>query len=390
MNILTIMKKEFARFFGDKRMLIMAVLPAVIIYAVYSFMGTALKNVFTPDADYTPQAYVANMPDSLSSAIRSAGIDVRDIGEQEVDEVKGKIARKEADLCIVFPPDFDKLVEKYDVQTSTGPAPNIKVYYNSTEPNSSNVYGLVIGMLDAYESSLANKFDVNRAVEDPDQASAEDVSASIISSMMPLLLMVFLYSGCMGLALESITGEKERGTIATLLVTPLKRSELAVGKILSLAVLSFLSGLIMAAATILSLPKLMGGSEDMINVGIYGAADYAFLALIILTTLLLMVALISIVSAFAKTVKEATTAVMPLMIIVMLVGVSGMFGSAQTERAYFLIPLYSSVQSMSGIFSLDYSGVNIALSCLSNLIYACAGGFALTKMFNSEKVMFSR
>jgi len=208
---------------------------------------------------------------------------------------------------------------------------------------------------------------------------------------MPMLLMIFLFSGCMGLALESITGEKERGTLATLLVSPLKRSELAIGKILSLAVLSFLSGALMATATILSLPKLMAGGEDMIDTGIYGATDYALLALVILSTLLFMVALISIVSAFAKTVKEAGQATMPLMIIVMLVGVTGMFGGGtQTGSAYYLIPLYSSVQSMSGILSRDYSAANIALSCLSSFLYACAGGFALTKMFNSEKVMFSK
>ena len=101
-------------------------------------------------------------------------------------------------------------------------------------------------------------------------------------------------------------------------------------------------------------------------------------------------AIISIVSALAKSVKEANTAVMPLMILVMLVGVTGMFGSTPSNRLFYLIPMYSSVQSMSGIFSLDYSGVNIALSCISNLVFAGIGVFALTKMFNSEKVMFSK
>ena len=45
---------------------------------------------------------------------------------------------------------------------------------------------------------------------------------------------------------------------------------------------------------------------------------------------------------------------------------------------------------MGGVFSLDYSATNIALTCISNLLYAAIGGLALTKMFNSEKVMFSR
>jgi len=135
----------------------------------------------------------------------------------------------------------------------------------------------------------------------------------------------------------------------------------------------------------------MDGAEGMIDTGIYVATDYVLLALVILSTLLLLVTAISIVSAFAKTVKEASAAVMPLMILVMLVSVTGMFGGgADTGAIYFVIPIYGSVQSMSGIFSLDYSALNIALTCLSNVLFACIGSFALTKMFNSEKIMFSR
>jgi sodium transport system permease protein len=160
---------------------------------------------------------------------------------------------------------------------------------------------------------------------------------------------------------------------------------------LSLAVLSFLSGSLTAIATILALPNLMSAAEDSINVDIYSVTDYILLALIIFATLLLMVAMISIVSAYAKTVKEAGQATTPLMILVMLVGISGMFGGgAQTETIYFFIPLYGSVQSMSGIFALDYSVLNVIIACVSTLVYASIGGVILTKMFNSEKVMFSR
>ena len=389
-GILTIMKKEFARFFGDKRMIIMVLLPAVLIYVVYTFMGTALTTAFTPDVDHDPWAYVVNMPDSIVPWAQSHGIGIRHIEAHEVQDVKERISLRQAELCIIFPEDFDAQVEVFDVQTATGPAPNIEIFFNAADPNSTAAFNRTYSMLSAFESSLANKFDVNRGIYDADLATAEDVSATIMASMMPLLLMIFLYSGCVGFAPESIAGEKERGTLATLLVTPLGRGELAIGKILSLAALSFLSGLVMTVATILSLPNLMGGGGDMIDAGIYGLMDYLLLALVILSTILLLIALISIISAFAKTVKEANSAVMPLMVIVMLVGVTGMLGSAQTNPLYYIIPLYNSVQSMSGIFSLDYSVANILLASFSNLVYACVGGYVLTLMFNSERVMFSR
>ena len=391
-GVLTVLNKEFARFFGDKRMVVMTLLlPGILIYSVYSFMGTALEGMFAPDRDRVPTIYAVNLPESISKSAEAAGLSIVRIETGEVEVVLERITLRDADLCLVFPERFDELVDAYDVRAQTGAAPNIAMYYNSVEPNSFESYRGMVVLLDVYESSLANKFDINNGIDNADRATAEDMSASIISSMMPMLLMIFLYSGCVGLAPESIAGEKERGTIATLLVTPLKRSELAAGKIISLAVLSFLSGLVTAAATILSLPNLMGGGDEgFIDAGIYSAADYLMLAFVILTTILLIVALISIISAFAKTVKEAGTAVMPLMVVVMLVGVTGMFGGAREETVFYLIPLFNSVQSMSGVFSRDYSVANVAAACLSNLVYACIGGFALTKMFNSEKVMFTR
>jgi len=390
-NIWTIMSKEFARFFGDGRMILVTFLPAVLIYVVYTFMGTMMAGVFAPDEDHAPLIYAVNPPQSIVQMAQGAGISIRRIEAHDVENIKERITHREADLCMIFPSDFDTLVAGYSERPVTALAPNVEIFFISTEPNSSEAFFIMRTLLDAYRTSLVNLFDINRDVENADLATAQDFAATIISTMMPMLLMIFLYSGCMGLALESITGEKERGTLATLLVSPLRRSQLAIGKILSLAALSFLSGLVTAVATILALPNLMGGDGMLDAGGIYGVVDYVFLALIILTTLLLMVAMISIVSAFSKTVKEAGQAAMPLMIIVMLVGVTGMIGGgAQTDPVYYLIPLYGSVQSMSGIFSHEYSTLNITLASLSSLVYACIGGFILTRMFNNEKIMFSK
>ena len=105
---------------------------------------------------------------------------------------------------------------------------------------------------------------------------------------------------------------------------------------------------------------------------------------------LFLIALISIVSAFAKTIKEAQTLVLPLMMIAMVVGVTSMFGSAQTQTALYLIPLYSSVQCMSGIFSFDFSLVNMSVCVISNLLYTVVLIFVLTRMFHSERIIFTK
>ncbi len=266
----------------------------------------------------------------------------------------------------------------------------MEIYYNSSDTDSQSAYVMMTRMLDSYESALANKFDVNPGEEGYDLASEEDISAKMFSMMIPMLMMAFLFSGCMAIAPESIAGEKERGTIATLLVTPMKRGHLALGKILSLSFIALLSGLSSFLGTMLSLPKLMGDSGS-VNANVYGIQDYLMLLLVILSTVLVIVAIVSIVSAFAKNVKEASGWVTPIMIVSMLLGITSMVESlCRTEPVWFLLPLYNSVQCMNGIFSLNMNMVNIAVTVASNICYAGIGVFVLKKMFDSEKIMFSR
>ena len=68
-----------------------------------------------------------------------------------------------------------------------------------------------------------------------------------------------------------------------------------------------------------------------------------------------------------------------------------MFGSgAKTDWVYYLIPLYNSVQCMIGIFSFKFQAVNVIAAVVSNLVYTGIAVFVLTRMFNSERVIFSR
>ncbi len=388
-NIVTIIRKEFSKFFGDKRMVFTTlILPGLMIFLLYSLMGDAIKSFTTVDKSYVYQVYVSNMPDSIRNDVGALNFHITDT--TDIEAAKSDIAEKEADMLIVFPRNFDADVESGDVSDAQK-APNVRIYYNSTSTESANAYSMMQDYLAEYESRLTNRFDINHDEEKYDLASDKDISGQIYSTMLPMLMMIFLFSGCLGIAPESIAGEKERGTIATLLVTPIKRSELAAGKIISVSALALLSGISSFAGTMLALPKLMGADVQGIGAPAYSAADYLLLLAVILTSILVIVSLISVVSAFAKTVKEATTFVMPLMVVVMLIGVTAMFGSgAPADTVWYLIPLYNSVQCMNGIFSFAYQPVNIAVSLAVNTAVAALLMVVLTKMFNSEKVMFSK
>lgn len=384
--VITILKKELARFFGDKRMAITTILlPGLLIFFLYNFMGNALAKQFSVSETYKPTAVVQNLPDALAEPLGQA----LELGQQSGEDAKRQVTEQELDLYLVFPADFDAAVTAYDPVSGTQ-APNVEVYYNSASTASQQAYTVVLAALDQYESSLANKFDVNRGGSF-DLATAQDQTSSIFSSMLPMLLMIFLFSGCIAVAPESIAGEKERGTIATMLVTPAKRSSIALGKIIALSIIALLSGISSALGTILSLPRLMGSAGGEMSGAAYGAGDYVLLGVVILSTVLLLVTLISIVSAFAKSTKEAQAYVMPLMILVMLLGVTAMFGGGAKESlVFYLIPLYNSVQCMVSIFSFEMVPAHILAAVAANLVYTGLGIFLLAKMFNSERIVFSK
>lgn len=391
-NMITIIKKEFARFFGDRRMVLTTIfLPGIMIYVLYSFMGNMMMKQFTTSDDYVYQIEAVSLPASMEFLKTQEMFEVKEVDAAEEADAKALVETQEADLLLVFPEEFDQKVAAYDCTATTDAASDIQIYYNSVSTESSAAYQMVCAMLDEYETALSNKFDINAEEEICyDMATEKDTSAQFFSMMLPMLMMMFLFSGCMAIAPESIAGEKERGTIATLLVTPMKRSELAIGKIISLSVIGLLSGFSSFVGTMLSLPNLMGAAADEMSASVYGISDYVFLLVMILSTVLVIIGAISVISGFAKSVKEAGTAVSPLMILVMVLSVTTMMGGGAPEEPYlYLIPLYNSVQCMNGIFSFTMLPVNFVITVVSNLVYTGILVFILTKMFDSEKIMYN-
>ena len=388
-NTITVMKKELARFFGDRRLVITTLLlPGVMIYLVYSLLGDIMMKSLLPEESYVAKAYVVDLPDSLREEFRELRVDWQPADREQLTKIRQEIQEKQADGLVVFPADFDEAVENYRVESGE-PAPNVEIYYNSVETESEVFYSEVSEVLEEYETSLANKLDINAGDSVYyDCATSKDATGQMFSLMMPMLLMMFLYSGCMSVAPESIAGEKERGTIATLLVTPVKRSSLALGKVFSLSIIALLAGCSSFIGTFAALPKMMGGLTG-VDSSVYTPMDYGMLLLVILSTVMVLVSLIALVSAFAKSVKEAATSVSPFMIVVTFISLSPMLSQGKEIPLYrYLIPIYNSVQCMNGIFSFSYRPTEILMTVAVNLCVAGMLVFGLTKAFQSEKMMY--
>lgn len=373
-GILTILKKELRKFFTDRRMLVSLILPGLLIYLVYSLMGNIMTSTNTTDKDYVYQVNVVDMPSEYENLVNTDqyNINILDI---ELDEAKLKLENKEIDLIISF--------DSFNSNKA------LSILYNSTSNESFEIYNYYYSIFMADSTKIEYDYYVNL---DPntvyDLASEEDSSAKMVQMLVPFLLIILLFSGCMAISVESIAGEKERGTIATLLVTPVRRMDIAIGKAMALSITALFSASISFIGVILSFPKLMG--TDALTLSMYGFTHYIQILAVIIVTVLLFTIILTMISCYARTIKEASGLAMPLMVVTMIIGITSMLGGgANTNLALYLIPVYNSVLSLSNVFGLTFNIAGFAITIVSNLVYFGVCVFGLTKMFNSERVMFN-
>ncbi len=393
-NVLTIIKKEFDRVFRDRQLMFTTIiLPGLLIYLIYSFMGTSANKMVQQNREESVTVQVDNLPQSVAQSFNALSGNVTlnqsAFGQAEIDALKDKNINT---VLVRFPSQFDERVSVYTTADST-PAPNIEIYYNSTNEATQRIYSIICGALGGYEESIGNRFDINRA-DSPDvrfnQANDEQVSGQILGRLLPMLILIMLFSGVMSVAQNSIAGEKERGTIATLLVTPMHRSELAFGKIVAISGISLLSAISSFIGIVLSLPNMIGGMGGAVSFN-YGTSDYIILFAIIISTVLIMAAIVSILSTLAKDVKNAASLCMPLMLVMVFLGIISMLSSdISTNTAVYLIPFYNSTLAMTALLQHELALLNAVVTVGANIAYTVCAVLVLTKMFNNEKIMFSR
>lgn len=396
-NIITIMKKELKRVFGDRRLLITTILlPGIMIYALYSIIGVSISSATdTPEVkqivllDYEDDIEKNDLFNSLNSI--DYQYEVTMIKNEEFEDYKKKLLDGEISVMIRFDKDFFESLNKKE-------KPNFDIYYNPSENDSTSTKDVILSTMKSIEHSYLKNtygdidlYTVNKNIQDYEVFDLNSVLGKEISLILPFLIITLLFSGAMGIAPESIAGSKERGTIATLLVTPIKRSDIALGKIISLSIISVMSAISSFLGIILSLPKLMQLDINVSFLEIYSIFDYLKILIILIVTVLFIVGLISIVSCYARNMKEANTFILPLYFITMLLGASSLFLSDNDSSSIlYLIPMFGNLQCLSNIFNFELSTLNFIFTISSNVIFTIVFVIILTKMFNNEKIMFTK
>ncbi|OQC10641.1 MAG: ABC-2 family transporter protein [Tenericutes bacterium ADurb.Bin087] len=375
-NLWTVIKKELRRFFTDKRMLAALIIPGIIIFIMYTIMGDIIKKTAEgKDHDYVLR--IENRPNDPRFNVIDANLGFEKVTflEETPADFATMLAEKKLDLYVVYEVDF---LAKYTANDPENP-PVVTFHFNASSMPSMTAYqnyaGILNNVLQIYVATPV------------DHSTQGDIGTTIIMGMLPFLLITFLFTGAMAVAPESIAGEKERGTIATLLVTPVKRSTLALGKIIALSIVALVSAASSFLGVTLSLPKMMGSD---VNFATLNAGTYLAIFTVLIVTMLVFIVFNSLISAYAKSIKEANGLSAPLMMMIMATGVTTMFGSATTNAALYLIPIYNSVNILLSLFSGDFLIVPFILTLITNLLVAVGGIYLLTVMFGSEKIMFRK
>lgn len=386
-DVLTVFYKELKRFWIDKKLLFTSVLlPGIMIFIIYSIMG----NVFSNQALETSQAvsvvYVENLPEAYTGLFDDTLFELKMYASEEIetliDESEGAV--------LIFEEDFtDKISE--DVY------PEVALYYSATNEKSLNAGNRVSAVLNTIRNAtLTEDYNEEERLVFNQQMTVyqdeADLFVTIVSGIVPLLIIIFLFAGALSIGPDVIAGEKERGTLATLLVTPVSRGAFALGKILAISVISLGSALSSFIGIALSLPRLLqlDGTSDLNVLEVYGLDSFIALLLIILVTTLFIVGLISVVSTYAKSVKEAASLASPLYIITIVISALNILSDGTQSLIMFAIPLYGPIQIINGIMAQNFNWLQVIMVLLSNILWTLILAVIVRKMLSSERIVFQK
>ncbi len=399
----TIIKKELHRVFYDKKLIFsLFLLPAILIIGLYSLIGQMISNMSNDIEEHASSVYIVNAPQDVQDLITGTGYDtsvnlIMLDADASLDDIKTQILNSETDLLVVFSDNFSEVAAAYRNQGDAIPV--VDLFYNTTSDYSSAAYSnfssTILGSLqtklltDRFTNlELLQVFQTNtEVIVNEDKANGE-----YLSMLLPYFITFMLFAGAMGLGIDAITGEKERGTMASMLLSPIRRSELVFGKLVSLAILSSISAAVYAIAMIIAMPmmtKTFTGGEEIPFVMHFSVLQIVQLFIIMISMVYLYVSMVSFVAVLAKTAKEAGTYVSPLYIIVLAAGMITMFqGSMEKALTVYAIPVYGNALAIQNLMTNELTMTQFYLSIGGTLGLGALFTFLLTKAFNSEKVMF--
>lgn len=378
-NLKNILKKELRETFRDKKslsmMLLMPIMIPVLVFGMSAFFEVQINK---PVSDYNNIGFNYELSDAEQSIAKELNIKVT---SSDTDELKKKYENDELDLYIT------KDGTKY-------------VINGNDNETTSYAYSLMESYFSAYKEYLQNQYlsskdisakdVINIITVDENISAKENFFGNYIINYSFLFIIMAIAVSAMYPATDATAGEKERGTLETLLTFPIKSRDIIIGKYLSVTLSSIITGVLSLLLTIVALSISNRTFDIYKDVDLMlSPLSIVFASVVIIAYSFLISGLCIAVASKSKTFKEAQSALTPLMFISFFPGMIAFLAKLSSSALLSLVPFLNYTLIFTDITNNNINYLNIFLMLLSTLIIIAVVLALIIRQYKSEKVLFS-
>lgn len=379
-NLWNILKKELREMFRDKKSLSMMLVIPIFVPLIVLGMSALFEVQANKDIEeYNKIGFAYELSEEEKNIAKELNIEVNEGNE---DELKTKYKNDEIDLYIT------KDGNKYILN---GNDSDVTTYAKTLMESYFNVYKeyLQSGYLQA---NNVNPNDVlNIITVEENITEEENMFVSYIRNYAFVFIIMAITVSATYPATDTTAGERERGTLETLLTFPIKSRDIIVGKFLAVTIASVLTGIISLVLAIISVAIAQNAFS------IYEGLNIMFSPISILLSVIIIIAysffisgLCIAIASSSKTFKEAQSALTPLTFISLFPGMIAFMIGVTGTPLLSIIPFINYVVVFTDTSAGNVDWLNIALMVISTIIYISIVLTYIIKQYKSEKILFSK
>ena len=379
-NLWNILKKELRELFRDKKSLaMMLVIPIFIPLLVIGMSALFEAQVSKDVSEYNKIGFAYEMTEEEKSIAEEMNIEIINGNEEELKE---KYDNGEINLYIT------KQDSKYIINTdgsdnSTFASSLMETYFNTYKQYLQQSY--------LQENNINPNEVLNIITVEENVLEQDNYFANYIKNYAFLFIMMAITVSATYPATDTTAGERERGTLETLLTFPIKSRDIIVGKFLGVTVSSIITGLISLALAIISLmiTKNMFSIYEGMDV-MYSPITILFAVIVIIAYSFFISGLCIAIASTSKTFKEAQSALTPLTFISFFPGMIAFMMGITTTPILSIVPFLNFTLIFTDINNGTINLLNIGLMAISTIIYISLVFAHIIKQYKSEKVLFAK
>ncbi len=387
-TILTVFKKELIDTLRDRRTLITAIImPAVLIPFLMYGMTAVMKVVMEKEENKKLKLALLDPPLEFVATIDTAKIEL--IEGMTMETGRDGILSDSLDAMIAFLGDFGKQQQEME-------STKVNMWFKSTNLA---VKSRMTEVVDKYEESLLDsrieQLNLTEATIDPldltryDIAPKKEALGKTAGGFLPYMFILFCFMGCMYPALDLVTGEKERGTIETLLTVPSSRFHIMLGKVMTISLMGLASAIMGIVGLYIGVKFLPDMPEDMLEV-LGNIVSPKFVTMLLAMLIPLCIFFAGVLAAMvikAQSFKEAQSIVSPFMTVIILPAALAMIPGIELDWKTAFIPILNIGLATKEIIAGTIQNGHYIAIVGSLIILAIIAVFFSFKQFSKESMV---